>query len=99
MTTEETIAFLEGHEDETFALAKQLANVISYHNSVELNALRMMRILEPVMRDNARLEWLFRTHGHTINQHGAANIIRFEWPFADPDWRAAIDAARKQPSR
>lgn len=74
MTTEETIAFLEGHQDATFELAKQLANAISYENGPELNALRMWSILQPVMMDRMRLDWLescrVALNAHCGSTHG-----------------------------
>lgn len=102
MTSEETIAFLEGHQDETFALAKELANVISYENGVELNALRMMRLLEPVMRDKTRLDWLMEAvqwHTPLSMVHGEVREYRFRTPTHTPtiDIRGAIDAARANP--
>lgn len=66
MTTEETIAFLEGHEDPTFDLAKRLANAISYENGPELNALRMMSLLQPLMDDRTLLEWFCRRERQTL---------------------------------
>jgi hypothetical protein len=102
MTTEETIAFLEGHEDETFELAKQLANVISYDNRVEVNALRMMRLLEPIMRDKTRMDWLtemVRWHTTPTLIHGQVREYRFRTPPTEPtiNVRSAIDAARINP--
>lgn len=49
MTSDETIAFLEAHNDECFAVAKKLASAISYENGAELNALRLMPLIKPLL--------------------------------------------------
>lgn len=101
MTTEETIAFLEGHCDPTFQLAKQLANCISYENGVELNALRMMRLLDPVMRDKARLDAV-QDHALTLSWNDlrrAFTVQKRDQVVGNIGWgttaREAIDEARK----
>lgn len=53
--------------------------------------------LAEVIADKERLNWLDQTHGVTLNQHGEANIVRFEYPFLG-ELRPAIDAAMRGPN-
>lgn len=87
-------------EEYAVLLLKQKIAMNHLRAHVAAQTATLEREVAELRKDRERLDWLEQTHAITLNQHGEANIVRFEYQFLGA-LRPAIDAAltRATPSK